>query len=1155
MFQLERVSIHNWYILEDRDIEVSGSVALIGPTGAGKSAIVDAIQTVMSGSNRNVFKLNKAAGEVSDRHVKDYCLGCVTDVDNGRPMRQSSDTVLALTFARQDTGARVAFGLLLSAHADESDGERKVHRFVIKGQGFRLSDFVEVEPGGARFMPGHDAMLGRMKDRFGIRRDALTWHATARAFVQEYLTAMRPKASPDPHRFLNTFSNALAAREIKDPTDFVRRFVLEPNPLNIKRVRESITTWRELQAEAHRLEKMLHAAREVRSRFIGWARQKLTKDGAGFLAIHAERLRLEIELRENEASRDALKTQRRGIENRELELSDENARLNDENRRDALIAAQSETAISRQLLTSAVLEAQRAKDAGTAQLSRLLTPYLGAVQLGRLKEYLPARASQGVHAAAALAGITASGKPECWASRWAEIGALAASASALVHAGQSLQPQDDAVSSDLAGWRRELTDLDMRIAATNRAGALMGTQTIRLRQELSKRGIAAAAMPDVVEVPDGRWAFALEALLGAYREALIVHADRLDEAFQVLFRNRGQLEGCRLVNTRKTRTSQARVPAGSIAEAAMTENPDARAFIDAYVGRYVRAENEHDLSRLDHGIMANGKTSQGLGVRVYRDRPPILGQTAQAAAREAATARRDEIASLITAGENRKALLQSGLRALAALAAAASPNEIEVDARALADAVERLASAERRSGELDQADPDGIFEGMRARDQRVFVNKKEVDGLRRRAAEADQTLGRLAGDWADKLDKSSRLLARESELSSAQATERERKLIEMSASEPIALVRERLENKLLLDWRGREVAELRREEAAARQLSTDSNSQIAESLRRADGMLRNYLLTSERAGTLSEDTDEGDKLIWIDGRVARIETHELLPHRQRLEEVRGEMERMLKEDLLAKLDERLQGAGRQIDILNRRLKNHRFVGQTYSFNKRPNERMRPLAELARHVALDPRLDFEALQRAELPPMLRSALDDIERIVGTDADVADIEDYRTYYEYDLLLRQGEEKPVSFASVLGKLSGGQREAPYYVAIAASMVSVYYPGGRAGDTDGMGLVLFDEAFKHLDPKNTLALLDLFRELGLQVVVAAPEMHRTTFLEGVDTIVTVARQPGTADIYLDVMQPGPKARAAMRAANPNHVGIAGFRTAPTPPDTVAAD
>lgn len=390
MFQLERVSIHDWYLLEGRDIEVTGSVALIGPTGAGKSAIVDAIQTVMSGNNSNVFRLNKAAGETSDRHVKDYCLGCVTDVDQGGPMRHSSETVLALTFARQDTGARMAFGLLLSAHVDERDGERRVHRFVIRGQGFRLSDFIDVEPGGARFMPAHDVLLGRMKERFGIRRDAFTLHPTARAFVQEYLTAMRPKASPDPHRFLIAFSNALAAREIKDPTDFVRRFVLEPNPLNIRRVRESIATWRGLQAEAHRLEEMLRTAKEVRSKFVAWARLRLAKHGAEFLAAHAERLRLEIEIRESEASKEVLRTQRRDIEVREQELSDENARLNEENRRDTLIAAQSETAVSRQLLGSAAREARQARDAGSAQLSRSLSLYLGAVQLGRLREYLPA---------------------------------------------------------------------------------------------------------------------------------------------------------------------------------------------------------------------------------------------------------------------------------------------------------------------------------------------------------------------------------------------------------------------------------------------------------------------------------------------------------------------------------------------------------------------------------------------------------------------------------------------------------------------------------------------------------------------------------------------------------------------------------------------
>lgn len=514
MFRLERVSIHGWYLFEARDIEVSGSITLIGQTGAGKSAIVDAIQTVMGGNNRNVIKFNSAAGEARDRRVVDYCLGCVTDVDDGRPMRRSSETVLALTFSRADTGARVAFGVLLSAHMDEPGGERTIQRFVVKGHGFRLSDFVDVEPGGQRFMPGHEALLERMRRHFATRRDALTLHSAARSFVQEYLTAMRPKASPDPQRFLAVFSNALAAREIKDPTNFVRRFVLEPNPLNVKRVRESIATWRELQAEAHRLEEMLRAAKEVRSRFVSWGRQKLAKDGADFVAAHAERLRVGFEIKENEAKKQAFETRLRDVAAREQELSDENERLDEESKRDALIAARSEAAVSRQFLEGTIRETRVLVITGAVQAERSLSPYTGAVQLERLARQLPVWTRDGIGAAAQLAGICAPGEPMRWAARWAEIGALAASVLTLVRAEQSLEQQLEALTTDLANWGRELAELDARMGVASQAGALMGSHTIRFRQELSARGIVAVAMPDVVEVPDERWAFAREALLG-----------------------------------------------------------------------------------------------------------------------------------------------------------------------------------------------------------------------------------------------------------------------------------------------------------------------------------------------------------------------------------------------------------------------------------------------------------------------------------------------------------------------------------------------------------------------------------------------------------------------------------------------------------------
>src|SRR5690606_38524473 len=60
MYKLTRVSLHNWYLVDALDIEIHGSTAIIGQTGAGKSSVLDAIQTALSGNNRNVIELNAA---------------------------------------------------------------------------------------------------------------------------------------------------------------------------------------------------------------------------------------------------------------------------------------------------------------------------------------------------------------------------------------------------------------------------------------------------------------------------------------------------------------------------------------------------------------------------------------------------------------------------------------------------------------------------------------------------------------------------------------------------------------------------------------------------------------------------------------------------------------------------------------------------------------------------------------------------------------------------------------------------------------------------------------------------------------------------------------------------------------------------------------
>jgi len=93
-------------------------------------------------------------------------------------------------------------------------------------------------------------------------------------------------------------------------------------------------------------------------------------------------------------------------------------------------------------------------------------------------------------------------------------------------------------------------------------------------------------------------------------------------------------------------------------------------------------------------------------------------------------------------------------------------------------------------------------------------------------------------------------------------------------------------------------------------------------------------------------------------------------------------------------------------------------------------------------------------------------------------------------------------------------------------------------------MGLVAFDEAFNKLDIGNTQNLIKLYRDLGLQLVIAAPEIHRSTFLESVDCIISVTRMNGTDRVAVDAERIGPRAQAEMLAANPEHRGVEWFRS-----------
>ena len=63
------------------------------------------------------------------------------------------------------------------------------------------------------------------------------------------------------------------------------------------------------------------------------------------------------------------------------------------------------------------------------------------------------------------------------------------------------------------------------------------------------------------------------------------------------------------------------------------------------------------------------------------------------------------------------------------------------------------------------------------------------------------------------------------------------------------------------------------------------------------------------------------------------------------------------------------------------------------------------------------------------------------------------------------------------------------------------------RSGQSSGMALAIFDEAFSKMDGKNRRQMMQFYKDLGLQIVIAAPSEKRVAVLEHMETIVEIDR------------------------------------------------
>ena len=142
--KLVRISLVNWYLFEADDIHINGeSIMLTGGNGAGKSSILDAIQTILGGANEAKLMFNAASsdGSQSGRTIRSYVLGEViesTGEDLGS--RSTSNCYISMTF-QDRKGDYYSFGCAF--YATKSDNRLDKYFFQVDGYDLSHLDYMQ----------------------------------------------------------------------------------------------------------------------------------------------------------------------------------------------------------------------------------------------------------------------------------------------------------------------------------------------------------------------------------------------------------------------------------------------------------------------------------------------------------------------------------------------------------------------------------------------------------------------------------------------------------------------------------------------------------------------------------------------------------------------------------------------------------------------------------------------------------------------------------------------------------------------------------------------------------------------------------------------------------------------------------------------------
>ncbi len=1063
---LSRIIAYNWYGYR-RIIELSGLSLITGANGSGKSALLDLLQFVLLGEQHSRFN-KAAAGAGSGRTLRGYCL-CDTNTlgkdGQERYLRPSGVTLAALEFSwpgenprRETWGARIEF--------EGPTAKPRTLWFTVpsrlEGEDFLTEDLAS---DSLQFLPEEEFRVRVKREMGGEVFDRQT------TYLEEM--GSRSHLGFDRRQMNKTLPNSMAFQPVESFEKFIREYLLEPGLPDVQAVRTSVDAHRRAQ---ERLEKMrdqharlvrigerhaafLHARREAS--LFRHLRDALAHEEKSerLNAARAELEKLRVEHGEKRADHESAVTERNELDQKLREVR--------------LVVGQ-----------DAQIAALHNNRARREEVARELETLREAAKTAR--EYLHDRAThwkQWLRMAEDL-GLA---EPENCAA-WLETMRgpdEAAGLDAAEKMPRIFHVLDGAARDELRPLTEKLRELEARESRLERELADLterGSATASpLLDALKSRGQKAEALGRVIEVkPEAEdWWPLLETLLGPHRQAVLAEDFRAawDQA-----RRLGNVEEP-LVQPDEF-DAEAKASPGSVAAFFETKHPLAARFLQHRYGDIVPVNKIGQLENHGRALSKDGWLKDPpLRVRLQPSKDLTIGEEGRRRLRarieEDLAVVREEIAGLRRQQEGWNTFLHRG-------------SHWQLNEARRPEGTSKLHRLPDLRRELQQLDETIRLLATPEREQLV----EELRVLEKTFNGVVERIGRLANFIEGAAQKDREISDR---IESLEREEEETRYQRQQSRERLDGIRDaEIDEKLAASMDELPTWAKRIEAASLVSQTCEHDADKA----RSDRQRERFALAETHAETTEAFDTEEEENERYEARRRELEDHDLERYTQEAEDARREWEDRLQHQVLDVLKEKLDEAERTKRELNKAM-DHEIGGWRYQLSMRKDLSHTAIWTLVER-GLNPGLElFASGLKDEIENAKKALMTAIENSEEPRHQRA--LDYRYYHHWDIQAHpvgQGEGAAISLNKSAKKQSGGENQAPFFVAMLAAFQRVYDLGDRE-PRPNLGVIIMDEAFSKLSGDRIDACLALAHRFGLQLVMAFPEDRLPTMVSHADTVL----------------------------------------------------